>query len=76
MKVEIYNSTKSTNKSLNKRRCITTTLLQHILMLKLLKDFNYGYFLNGGNNDDVLDDVLDTDDVLQNDNVVHDEDLT
>lgn len=45
-------------------------------MLKLLKDFNYGYFLNGGNNDDVLDDVLDTDDVLQNDNVVHDEDLT
>lgn len=52
-------------------------LLQHILMLKLLKDFNYEYFLNGGNNDDVLDgDVLDTDDVLHNDNVVRDEDLT
>lgn len=46
-------------------------------MLKLLKDFNYGYFLNIGNNVDVLDgDVLDTDDVLHNDNVVRDEDLT
>lgn len=62
---------------MNKRRYITTTLLQHILMLKLLKDFNYGYFLNVGNNVDVLDgDVLDTDDVLHNDNVVRDEDLT
>lgn len=62
---------------MNKRRYITTTLLQHILMLKLLKDFNYGYFLNIGNNVDVLDgDVLDTDDVLHNDNVARDEDLT
>lgn len=63
---------------MNKRRYIATILLQHILMLKLLKDFNYGYFLNGGNNDDVIldGDVLDNDDVLHNDNVVRDEDLT
>lgn len=70
----------NTLKYISQNKCryqIFQQILQHILMLKLLTDFNYEYFLNGGNNDDVLDgDVLDTDDVLHNDNVVRDEDLT